>query len=329
MNKGQTVLPPSLTSRVTVVVPCFNAERFLEDCLRSVLDQTLPVDEVIIVDDCSTDDSAKIATSFAGEYRNVRLLRTAVNSGSAVARNVGLHAASNEFVALIDADDVWLPIHCATVLALLERHPECALAFSKTQVTGTERWEWKMRVPEGMPVNCFWESLSAPLVPQNSVIMRRSIVLGLGGYREDFRLAQDFDLWLRLAYRHPFICTHNSTTIYRTYIGSASTGRITKSRAAWIRSRFLFREEVHAHEQPEFLNKLDMIMRQLWLDAMEDCCKRLDYAGLELLLQQHNCVPDSGRPYRKWRIKRALLPLYNHWRHVPEGVRRAVASLLS
>lgn len=90
---------------VSVVMTAFDAERYIEEALRSVLDQTVPPDEIVVVDDGSTDDTAAIAASFAPR---VTVLRRE-HAGIGVSRNAGLAAAHGSLVALIDADDVWLP----------------------------------------------------------------------------------------------------------------------------------------------------------------------------------------------------------------------------
>jgi glycosyltransferase involved in cell wall biosynthesis len=93
------------TRAVSVVIPCYNGANFLRDTLRSVLAQTLPPLEVIVVDDGSTDDSAAIAESFGPPVRVFRQ----PNQGESVARNRGIEEARGDWVAFLDADDLWLP----------------------------------------------------------------------------------------------------------------------------------------------------------------------------------------------------------------------------
>jgi glycosyltransferase involved in cell wall biosynthesis len=104
-----------MTETVSVVIPCYNASPFLRETLESVLRQTHPPLEVIVVDDGSTDDSAAIAESFGSPVRVIRQK----NQGESVARNRGIDEAHGEWVGLLDADDVWLP-------EKLERQLECA-----------------------------------------------------------------------------------------------------------------------------------------------------------------------------------------------------------
>jgi glycosyltransferase involved in cell wall biosynthesis len=93
------------TEAISVVIPCYNGARFLRDTLESVLVQTLPPREVLVVDDGSTDDSAAIAKSYGPPVRVIRQ----PNQGESVARNRGLEEAKGDWVAFLDADDLWLP----------------------------------------------------------------------------------------------------------------------------------------------------------------------------------------------------------------------------
>lgn len=104
--------------RISVVIPCYNAARFLRETLASVLRQTYPAFEVIVVDDGSTDESASIAASYGPPVRVIRQ----ENQGESVARNRGISAAEGDWVALLDADDLWEP-------QKLERQVEVALGL--------------------------------------------------------------------------------------------------------------------------------------------------------------------------------------------------------
>jgi len=113
--------------RVSCVVPVFNGERFLGEALESILTQTCPPDEIVVVDDGSTDGSAQIATALD----RVRYIRQE-NAGPAAARNSGIGISTGDLLAFLDADDLWLPTKLERQLAQLEAQP--ALEFSVTLV---------------------------------------------------------------------------------------------------------------------------------------------------------------------------------------------------
>lgn len=104
--------------QVSVVMPAYNMERFLEEAVRSVMGQTLTDWELIIVDDCSSDDTWRIAEKLAAEDDRIRLVRGECNQGVAKTRNRGFDLCRGEYVALLDSDDVWLPEKLEKQLAL-------------------------------------------------------------------------------------------------------------------------------------------------------------------------------------------------------------------
>jgi glycosyltransferase involved in cell wall biosynthesis len=122
-------LPERVT--VSVIVPVFDTERYLAVALDSIVAQTWPADEVIVVDDGSTDASPDIASDYASRYAEVRVLRQA-NSGPAAARNAGIDAASGRYLAFADADDQMMPDRLAVQLDCFARQPELEV------VVGTE-----------------------------------------------------------------------------------------------------------------------------------------------------------------------------------------------
>lgn len=105
---------------VSVVIPCYNGAKFLRETLDSVLSQTYPVLEVLVIDDGSTDDSAAIAESYGSPIRVIRQ----PNQGESVARNRGIDEAKGDWIAFLDADDLWEPVKIEKQIAFSELHPE-------------------------------------------------------------------------------------------------------------------------------------------------------------------------------------------------------------
>lgn len=108
---------------VSVIIPAFKAAAFVSKAVDSILAQDHAPIEIIVVDDCSPDDTAGALAPYTSTSR-VRLIRQERNQGVAVARNTGIRAARGEYLAFLDADDLWLPHHISGALAVLQRHPE-------------------------------------------------------------------------------------------------------------------------------------------------------------------------------------------------------------
>jgi glycosyltransferase involved in cell wall biosynthesis len=120
---------------VSIVTPCWNAEAFLGEAVESVIAQTYPNWEMIIVDDGSSDGSLAIAQHYAGREQRIRVLRHegGGNLGKAASRNLGIERAQGRFLAFLDADDVYLPGKLARQVPIAQAHPEVALVYGPTR----------------------------------------------------------------------------------------------------------------------------------------------------------------------------------------------------
>jgi glycosyltransferase involved in cell wall biosynthesis len=196
--------------KVTVVIPAYNAGQFLNQTLESVYRQSLPADEVILVDDCSTDATREIALQYG-----VRVLSTGVNSGHAAARNIGIDAAGGDLIAWIDADDYWQPNHLQTVCRLFDEHPTAAVAFSAVQQVGTRSAVVNNFPCSAGPTALFAQCLTRTIVPAMSAVTRRGPLREVGGFDASIRIAPDFELWLRMSRRFLFVSSEAVTSNYR------------------------------------------------------------------------------------------------------------------
>ena len=116
-----------MSAKVSVIIPAFNAARFLNDAIASVRAQTIPT-EIIVVDDGSQDETAAIARACGDPVRCI----SKAHGGAAIARNTGVEASSCDLIALLDADDVWAPGKLESQCAVLESRPEIGMVFGHT-----------------------------------------------------------------------------------------------------------------------------------------------------------------------------------------------------
>lgn len=122
---------------VSVIIPAYKAANFVAKAVDSILAQDHGPMEIIVVDDCSPDDIAGALESYTSAGR-VRLIRQERNQGVAVARNTGIRAATGEYLAFLDADDLWLPHHISGALAVLQRHPEVDVVLQNFDIRDME-----------------------------------------------------------------------------------------------------------------------------------------------------------------------------------------------
>jgi glycosyltransferase involved in cell wall biosynthesis len=223
--------------RVSAVVIFLNEERFLGEAIASVRSQSLAGWELLLVDDGSTDASPALAREAAArDPVHIRYLEHPghANRGMSAARNLGLAAARGEFVAFLDADDVWLPGRLERAVALLEAHPEAEMAYGRTQYWtswsgGRDDNDWIQ--PHGFPAN---RTVAAPellrmflageaaLPCMGSITARREAALGCGGFVEAFRgMYEDQAFLARFCLDRPVYVSVEHWDRYRQHPDSA------------------------------------------------------------------------------------------------------------
>lgn len=185
----------SATPKVTVLMPVYNAAPFLRAAVDSILGQTFGDFELLAIDDGSTDASHAILESYRDP--RVRLVTNERNLGIVATLNRGLELANGQYVARMDADDLSRPDRLARQVAYLEAHPEVGVCGGWCRQFGTVRAA-TIRYPERheaiMANLLFGNALAHP-----TVMMRRMILAQQGFHYENFRHAEDYELWLRLS----------------------------------------------------------------------------------------------------------------------------------
>ena len=205
---------------VSVIIPVFNGERFLDEAIVSTLAQQPPPDEVIVVDDGSTDTSAEIAR----RHQGVHVIELGENRGPSAARNAGAAQAVGDVLVFHDADDLMIPGRIATQVAHLREHPEVDVVLGRQHqflTGGTELPDWAKPTeaePDGLRV-----TIGQPTI-------RSAAFTLVGGYDESFRVGEDLDLLYRCRDLGAIIAVLDEAAVERrihdanTTIGAVQTG---------------------------------------------------------------------------------------------------------
>lgn len=198
----------------SVVIPLYNKEAFIEDTIKSVLNQSFQDFEVVVVDDGSTDKSLSIVESL--KDNRIKIFTTE-NNGVSKARNYGIKKSDANLIAFLDADDIWYPYHLMDLKNLYQLYPYCGMyckayiqIINKTTIQPTYKNIPKLTNWKGIVFD-FFESSSINCIAWTSAVAIPKVVLNSGGAFDElitFGAGEDTDLWLRIALDYP-IAFHN------------------------------------------------------------------------------------------------------------------------
>ncbi|MEW5943859.1 MAG: glycosyltransferase [Pseudomonadota bacterium] len=240
-------MPTAAPNLVSVIIPCYNGERFLREAIDSALAQTYSPVEIIVVDDGSTDGSAAIMASFGDRIRVVRQ----PNAGLPEARNVGIRSSQGAMLAFLDADDYWERDFLARMVEALDR-TGAGIAYCGWQNVG-------LPGPRGQPfVPPDYEADPAKLEklvggvrwPVHAAVVRREVVDSVGGFDPALESCEDFAFWIRAATVWPLALVPETLAYYRHH-----GNQMTSKRLMIVRNHFRVQRQF-LRERPEVARKL-------------------------------------------------------------------------
>lgn len=243
----------SITPKVSVIIPVYNREKYVGEAISSILAQSFANFELLLIDDGSTDNSVEIMRSYTDP--RVRLVRHEQNLGIPKTRNKGLQLARGDYIAILDSDDIAVSDRLAKQVAFLDRYKDYALVGSWASVIdeegrllkkGKRRFVSSGEVKSHLLFRCWLH---------HSSVMARTAILQTYGYREQYVVCSDFDLFVRLAREHKLGHLPEPLVRHRTHAGSITHKQIqlTKDKDLEIVSAQL--HELGAQFTPEDLDR--------------------------------------------------------------------------
>ena len=316
--------------RVSVIIPTHNASRHLAAAVESILGQTYQSIEVVLVDDGSIDSTRTQIDAYAASDARVRPIHLH-RVGTTRALNIGWQASHGEYVARMDADDIALPDRLAKQVAHLDRHPRIVACGC-----------WMLRIDEdGDPVGVsIWpidhDTIDAGLLAGQgglahpTAMVRRDALAKVGGYRTRFPVAQDKDLWLRLAEVGKLANLAEVLLHYRERQDSTSATRQHEQREAVRQAVFDARRRRRLPEVPwrveECSQRDEAAIRYGWAKtALKEGYRKTARKHIHWLTQH------AAGPFARWRLRADLYlrywaDRYTHRRRVPFTPLRDVAT---
>ncbi len=241
---------------ISVIIPIFNGENTIQETIESVINQTFPDFELIVINDGSTDATLDILSTIKDPRLKVF---SYPNAGQGESRNRGFVRSSGEYIAFLDADDLWTPDKLETQLKALEAYPDAAVAYSWTNsidesghlISPGPRPHFEGDVFQPLLLSNFLVNGSNPLI-------RSQALLELGGFNPSLPPAEDWDMWLRLSNCYHFVVVKSPQILYRQSTESASANVLKMESASLklLKPALTFRTQESASLKNKVLGNL-------------------------------------------------------------------------
>jgi glycosyltransferase involved in cell wall biosynthesis len=248
---------------VSVIIPLYNNEAYINECLDSVLAQTYKNIEIIVIDDFSSDQSMTIIKSYP-EYNSIRLFQNLKNLGVSSTRNRGIKEAKGEFIAFLDSDDTWLPEKIKIQMEFLEQNPEIGFTNCGGYIFGNEKGEFKSlqnKVIPDLKLNFFYKCIIP--APMSCILVRKELFEKVGWFDEELNYAEDRDMIFRLLEITSFQTIQSYLVNIRHHAKNSSKSNVQKYLFSY--KRFLQRYFVKT--PVKYKNHWFVAMSKLYADA--------------------------------------------------------------
>ena len=206
------------TEKVSIIIPAFNAAETLTETVVSVLNGTYKNIEILIVDDCSSDDTGKLAASFAEKNPQIQYHKNEQNYGVSKSRNLMINKATGEFVAFLDSDDTWEPNKLEVCVKFLKENPDIkavAHALRYLDKHGTKVSYIPTYPTTREEMNTMKEKGELPWTFPSAAVIYRETLLIEKGFLEDWQVGEDVELFARIAHNHGLLATKMPLANYR------------------------------------------------------------------------------------------------------------------
>lgn len=270
---------------ISIVIPCYNAERTIAATIAAVLAQTFTDFEIIMINDGSTDQTLSVIEQFNDDRLHVFSFP---NAGPQKSRNRGIEQASGDYIAFIDADDLWTPDKLAAQLEALQGSPEAAVAYSWTDLIDENGQFLKCGQHARIEGDVFEKLIQDDFIASGSnPLIKAAALRNVGGFDEAILAGQDWDMWLTLAAKYQFVVVPKVQILYRKFASPKS----------WSDN---FERQAQGHLQ--VMHKHLNVRAHLRVNQRRYFASRYRYF-LFHCLDQGSFVPSHG-----WRVLRCFFP---------------------
>lgn len=194
--------------KISAIIINYNNDKFIEEAIRSVQKQSHPVQEIIVVDDCSTDKSIE---KINGVNIPIKLIRHEKNMGPSAARNTGIKNATGEILAFLDGDDTYHKDKIKNSITYFEKYPEVGMVYTDYEVLENNN------LRREFARSFDYQLLKEDCLPNSNSLIRKSVFATVGMFNESIRGAEDYEMWIRIAQKYMIIHIPEALFLYRMH----------------------------------------------------------------------------------------------------------------
>lgn len=220
-----------MNALVSIIIPCYNSEKYINKAIESVLHQTYKNWEMLIVDDCSIDKSRELIFYYINKYENIKYFKTVSNSGSAaLARNLAIQNAKGKYIAFLDSDDMWLPTKLEEQLAIFSINTDAAIVYSDYEKISSDGSRNNRIILAPIKVN-YKQLLKSNSIACSTAIYNTDLV-GKRLFKQTGH--EDYVLWLEiLKMGYNAYNARNVLMLYRVSENSLSSNKLKVLKWQW------------------------------------------------------------------------------------------------
>lgn len=290
---------------VSVVIPAYQCAQYIRQAIQSVLDQTFTDREIIVVNDGSPDIAALEVVLLPFQSQILYLKQPTL--GPAGARNSGIMRAQGKYVAFLDGDDYWSPEHLSKQVALLERQPGIELAYCDCVLIKNEKPYVRAFQLQPQAKHVSFESLLTEdsAISTSSTVVSREAIVNAGLFDKNFVRCEDFDMWLRMAYRGVHMVYHPDAEVYHRMTSAGLSANRTAMSRDLIR---VYEKTVSSmdlsNQQRQIIR--DMIKRaetEYAVEKLKECLETEDYAEARVAAERALALKNT------WKLRLSAMAL--------------------
>jgi glycosyltransferase involved in cell wall biosynthesis len=281
---------------VSVIMPCFNHARFLVDSVQGILAQTHRDLELIIIDDCSSDNSWEVMAALAKTDARIKTIRHKRNLGASRSRNDGMRMSVGALIGFCDADDIWEPSKLEVQILLLDNNLNFDMTCSDAVIIDEDGQPAKRRFSEQFPppnvaaAELFFVLVLSNFINTQTVLMRRECLATAGYFDEKIKWVEDWWYWINISRQHRILYCEQPLARYRVH--SHSTG-VTQKRGYRVNRYKVFRRILRKYDDLPIRFRAEILYKM----GVELCSLGKKRSGLRLLRNSSKLALADARSF--------------------------------